>query len=93
MRITNNDSYDRCLSYLIFINHYSLYLNVLFLKYFLSRKDSVLTERRYFLAIPLLVINQIEAFYHFLSLVKMISLEKPVSADTVQESDVLGEYL
>lgn len=50
-------------------------------------------ERRYFLAILLLVINQIETFYHFLYLVKMISLEKPVSADTIQESDALGEYL
>lgn len=92
-RIINDDSYDRCLSYLIFIFHYWLYLNVLFLKYFLSRKYSVLKERRCCLAITLLVINQFEAFYYFLYLVKMISLEKADSVDTVQESDVLGEYL
>jgi len=53
----------------------------------------VLKERRCFLAITLLVINQFEAFYYFLYLVKMISLEKADSVDTVQESDVLGEYL
>lgn len=53
----------------------------------------MLKERRCFLAITLLVINQFDAFYHILYLVKMISLEKADSVDIVQGSDVLGEYL